>query len=101
MGFANFYRRSIKDFAKKASLLHKLLRKETEWKWTPDHQNVFESLKQTFCEEPTLVYPDSTKRLRVEADASGFATGAVLSMLCDDGKWRPCAYSSKSLSDVE
>jgi len=44
---------------------------------------------------------DTTKELRVESDASDFATGAVLSIKCDDGKWHPCAYLSKGLNDVE
>jgi len=35
------------------------------------------------------------KPLRVESDASDFATGAVLSMKCEDDKWRPCAFYSK------
>jgi hypothetical protein len=51
-----------------------------------------------------LVFPDITKPLQIEADASGHATGAILSMLCKDckdDKWRPCAYLSKSLKDVE
>jgi len=30
---------------------------------------------------------DTTKELCIEADASDFTTGAVLSMKCDDGKW--------------
>src|ERR1700723_231338 len=39
--------------------------------------------------------------MRVEADSSGVATGAVLSMKCEDEKWRPCAYYSKTLSETE
>ena len=35
------------------------------------------------------------------SDASDFATGAVLSMLCEDEKWHPCAFLSKGLNDVE
>ena len=38
----------------------------------------------------------------VLADAtSDYATGAVLSMKDDDGKWHPCAYLSKGLNDIE
>lgn len=37
----------------------------------------------------------------MESDSSDYATGAVLSMQCEDEKWRPCAYYSKSLSEVE
>ena len=44
---------------------------------------------------------DTTKELRVEANTSDYATGAVLSMKDDDGKWHPCAYLSKGLNDVE
>ena len=37
----------------------------------------------------------------MEADALDYATGAMLSMQGEDEKWRPCAFYSKSLSDVE
>ena len=41
------------------------------------------------------------KNFGVEADASDYTTGAVLSMKDDDGKWHPCAYLSKGLNNVE
>ena len=34
-------------------------------------------------------------------DASAYATGAILSQLCDDEKWRPVGFVSKSLSETE
>jgi len=37
----------------------------------------------------------------VEADTSNYATGGVLSMKCSDELWRPVAFISKSLSDIE
>ena len=51
--------------------------------------------------EPVLVTPDLDKEMRVEVDASDFATGGVLSMKCKDKKWRPVAYISKSLNKAE
>jgi len=36
--------------------------------------------------------------MRMEVDASDFVTGEVLSMECEDGRWRPVAYLSKSLN---
>ena len=48
-----------------------------------------------------LVAPDLDKKFRVEADASNFATGGVLSIRCKDNKWRPVAYISKSLNKTE
>ena len=44
---------------------------------------------------------DTTKPLWIELDASEYATGAVLSMLQDDGKWHPCTYLSKGFNDME
>jgi len=48
-----------------------------------------------------LAAPDLDKEFRVEADASNYATGGVLSMKCLDDLWRLVAFISKSLSDVE
>jgi hypothetical protein len=49
-----------------------------------------------------LIMPDSEQPYCVEADGSGVATGAVLSQLnCEDKKWYPVAFQSKSLSAVE
>ena len=39
--------------------------------------------------------------MRVEADASDFAIRGVLSMKCEDERWRPVAYISKSLNEAE
>jgi len=51
--------------------------------------------------EPVLVMPDLDKEMRVETDASEFAMGGVLSMKCEDKKWRPVAYILKSLNEAE
>ena len=58
-------------------------------------------MKERFTTEPFLVIPDLDKEMRVEADASDFATEGVLSMKCEDKKWRPVAYISKSLNKAE
>jgi len=47
------------------------------------------------------VAPDLDKEFRVEADASKYTMGEVLSMKCSDKLWRPAAFISKSLSDTE
>jgi len=54
-----------------------------------------------FTTEPVLAIPDIDKEMRVEADASDYATGGVLSTKCEDGKWRPVAFISKSLNATE
>ena len=51
--------------------------------------------------ELVLVTPDLDKEMRVEADTSDFAMGGVLSMKCEDKRWKPVAYISKSLNEAE
>ena len=58
-------------------------------------------MKKRFIEEPVLVAPNIDKKMRMEVDASDYATGGVLSMECGDGLWRPVAFLSKSLNETE
>jgi hypothetical protein len=53
------------------------------------------------CSQPILVFPDPARPYLVEADNSGYATGAVLSQLHEDEKWHPVVYISKGLSPAE
>ena len=54
-----------------------------------------------FTTRPVLVVPDLDKEMRVEADALEYTTGGVLLIKCEDKKWRPVAFISKSLNKVE
>ncbi|VDC04290.1 unnamed protein product [Peniophora sp. CBMAI 1063] len=100
LGFCNFYRRFIKDFSHIARPLHRLTG-DVPWEWGVEQQLAFEELKLRITSEPVLVIPVGDSPFRVEADASDFAMGAVLSQKAADGKWHPIAYFSKSLSKAE
>jgi len=54
-----------------------------------------------FTSRPLLVVPDLDREFRVEADASNFTMGGVLSIKGKDNKWRPVAYISKSLNETK
>ena len=101
LGLANYYRQFVKDFARIAKLLHEMMRKETKWNWGERQQRAFEGLKERFTTELVLVIPDLDKEMRVEVDASDFVTGGVLSMKCEDEKWRPVTYISKLLNEAK
>ena len=101
LGLANYYRWFVKDFAKIARLLHEMTRKENKWSWGERQQKAFKELKKRFTTEPVLITLDLDKKIRVEADASDFATGGVLSIKCEDEKWRLVACISKSLNKAE
>ena len=84
LGLANYYRRFIKDFARVARPINMLTRKDVKWQWGVEQQKVFDKLKRVFTTKPVLVAPDLDKEFRVEADASNYATGGVLSIKCSD-----------------
>ena len=48
-----------------------------------------------------LAVPDIDKKLRMEVDVSDYTTDGVLLMECEDGLWRPVAFLSKSLNEME
>jgi hypothetical protein len=98
--FLNFYRRFIKDFSIIARPLHALTGKDQPWIWNEDCKKVFDQLKQSLCFSPSLSMPRDNGQFKVETDGSGISIGAILSQM-QDGQWRPIAYISKSLSDME
>ena len=86
LGLANYYRRFIKDFARVAKLMNILIQKDEKWQWKEPQQKAFNKLKRVFTTKPVLAVPDLNKEFWVEADASNYATGGVLSMKCLDEK---------------
>ena len=81
--------------------LHNMVKKDKKWEWTEKQERVFKELKERFTKELVLAAPDIDKQMRMEVDASDYATGGVLSMECEDGLWRPVAFLSKSLNETE
>ena len=101
LGFLNYYRRFIHNYAKKARPLNDLTCTNTPWTWGKPQQDAFDLLKDAMLSNPVLAHPDQTKPFLLETDASNVAIGAVLSQQQDDGRYRPVAFLSKSLSPAE
>ena len=101
LGFANFYRRFIRDFSKTCRPLNDMLKKGTLWKWGLDQQTAFAELKRCFTTAPVLAYFDYDRKTVLETDASDWASGGVLSQYDDEGRLRPMAYFSSKHSAAE
>ncbi|GJP84906.1 hypothetical protein CLOP_g14952, partial [Closterium sp. NIES-67] len=100
LGFANYYNRFVPQYAKIATPLTNLLKKNTPYNWEPRHQEVVEQLKQALTSAPVLILPDPERDYVIEADASDQAVGAVL--MQDQGNGlQPIAYLSKKLHGAE
>ena len=103
LGFANFYKRFIRNFSAVAAPLTSLL-KAAAWKlcWTAAASTAFAKLKALFTTAPVLRHPDPTRPFVVEVDASKSGVGAVLSQRQGQpAKLFPCAFFSKKLSPAE
>lgn len=102
IGFANFYRRFIRDFsriAKPITASHSL--PENQWSWTPEMQRAFDKLKAVSREAPVLIHADPTKPFHLFTHASDYALGAVLNQEGDDGRLHPVGYHSRKMAPAE
>lgn len=96
LGLANYYRRFVEGYSRRAAPLTELLKKGNGWDWTCRCQDAFDDLKRAMMNDPVLALPDVTKPFEVQTDASDFALGGVL---LQEG--HPVAYESRKLSDAE
>lgn len=102
LGFANYYRIFIKEFAIIAEPLTRLTKKGAAFEWTQQCEEAFRALKEAFVNGPILAIYDPERETRLEPDASGWATGGVLAQYDEDKKaWRPIAFMSTKHTPAE
>jgi len=97
VGFCNYYRRFVKNFASIAKPLHNLTKKDSKFVWTDECNSAFLTLKDKLCSSEVLIQPDPNKPYKLETDASKFAIGCVLSQKVGNN-YRPIGYYSRALN---
>ena len=100
LGFVNYYRRFVRNFAEIADPLTSLTKKDAVWQWGPFQRRAFQQLKDMLCAAPVLQFPDPKLPYTVVTDASGTAAGGVLMQDQGDGL-RPLAFLSRRLKPTE
>ena len=100
-GMVNYLGKFIPGLAHKTEPLRQLLRKATAWSWDAPQQAAFQELKALLSSETVLAHYSPQYKTTVAADASNAGVGAVLMQNQPDGKRRPVAYISRSLTDSE
>ncbi|KAI3367960.1 hypothetical protein L3Q82_026230, partial [Scortum barcoo] len=102
LGFANFYRRFIRNYSQEAAPLTALTSPSRPFVWSEEAEKAFNRLRTLFTTAPVLVQPDPAQQFVVEVDASDIGVGAVLSQRRgSDGRLHPCAFFSRRLSPAE
>ena len=97
----NYYQQFIRYFAMIARLLYDMVKKDQKQEQTEKQEEAFSELKERFTKELVLVAPDLDKKMRMEVDVSDYAIEGVLNIECEDRRWRPVAFLSKSLNETE
>nr|ACS91357.1 polyprotein [Coix lacryma-jobi] len=96
LGMAGYYRRFILGFSKIAKPITELLKNQVKFKWTPECEQAFQTLKKLLTTAPILAQPDIEKPFDVYYDASGIGLGCVLMQ-----EGRVIAYASRQLKRHE
>ena len=92
LGFANYHRSFIKNYAKISSPMYEVTGKKP-FSWNHDRQLAFMDLKEKLLEAPVLTLPNNRDYFILDTDASQNAIGAELIQV-QKGKERTIAYGS-------
>jgi hypothetical protein len=78
LGLARYYCRFIPTFSKITKPMTKLLEKEAKFKWSPQYEEIFLTLKKLLTTAPVLAQPDNENLFDMYCDASGTCIRGVL-----------------------
>ena len=92
LGFVNYHRDHIPNYAKTASCLYNLTGKKP-FDWLEVHDRAFQALKEAMVSAPILAYPKPDSQFILDTDASNDAIGAELIQI-QDGVPKVIAYAS-------
>ena len=102
LGFSNWYRRFIKDYATISGPLYEISKKRSLDKfWDEFKIKCFEDIKEKMTHSPVLRTPDWSRPMIIQADASDMGIGAVLAQKDIDNKEYVIEYYSYKFSDRE
>lgn len=100
MGMVNYLLKFLPNLAEVSKPLRELMSDKVDWMWREPQSEAFCRIKNLIVKAPVLSLYDPTKPLRISADASSFAIGAVLEQF-ENEIWKPVYYASRSLSQTE
>jgi hypothetical protein len=100
LGMRNYLAKFIPDFASVTAPFRCLLEKDIPWHFQAEQENAVIGLKEMVTSAPVLKYFNPKDPIKVTSDSSKFGLGAVLEQR-EEGKWKPVAYASRSLTQSE
>ena len=101
IGALNFYTKFIEKLHINLKPFYDLLHENTPWKWTDEHESLFQKLKMSLTSETELTIPNTKHPFFITVDASLIGLGAVLFQLNEQNKMKVISYNSRILSPQE
>ena len=101
LGMVTYLGQFVQNVSDMTYNMRKLLKKNASFQWTETHETDFQKLKEVFTSQECLACLDQKKDIFLQVDASIQGVGASLMQKDQQGRLKPVAYVSKSLTDAE
>jgi len=105
LGMSGYYRKFIKNYARRAGPLHQLLRDAGSTpfatRYGEEQQAAFDDLRQCLTTAPILGHPDWQQPFEIHCDACVKGLGATLVQRDEDGNERVIEYAGRALREHE
>ena len=102
LGTINFLAKYVYGMQSILQPLYNLLHKESEFKWTKEHQTIFEQMNRTITHKLEITMPDTKKPFDIITDASNTGIGAaLLQQLPTEKKMRLISANSRLFTPIE
>ena len=101
IGALNFYTKFIEKLHINLKPFYDLLHENTRWKWTDEHESLFQKLKMSLTSETELTIPNTKHPFFITIDASLIGLGAVLFQLNEQNKMKVISYNYRILNPQE
>ena len=101
LGGVQYYSRYIPNLSSIVEPLNRLRSSSVKWTFGKAERIAFDKLQKELASERILSIYDPKKALKLDADASKYGLGAVLSQIDESGNERPIGFISRTLSKSE
>ena len=98
IGALNFYTKIIGKLHIIIKPFYGLLHENTPWKWTDEHETLFQQLKMSLTSETELTIPNTKHFFFITLDALLIGLGAVLFQINEENDMKVISYNSRILS---
>ena len=100
LGCLGIYRCYIKNLHVNSQPFYELIKDTTPFKWTDQHEELFEEIKNRISEDTIVVVPSTEYPFHIHVDSTNVGTGCILVQQFPEGK-RIVSFNSRVFDNAE